>query len=197
MSDFVEAPHSSGPSREIVIVGGGVSGLYAAYRLLQKDPSCHVTVLERLQRVGGRILTEKYRGLVMEYGPMRFELELQKTFATLIGELGVAMKSFSPYTCYATPDFNKISFEEIQAIKKYSNIRPVFALLKYGLAKVLEDQFDVDNDDMHTPGRDAKKQWLKKNGTFQGRHLYNHGLWDTLAHVLSTEALEFMQHKAS
>jgi monoamine oxidase len=183
------------PVREFVIVGAGVSGLYCSLKLQTKYPSCKITVIEKLPRLGGRILTEKYEGHVMEYGPMRFEPELQKTFAKLICELKVPTKDFSPYNCSATPDLNNISFEEIQAIKKYAKLSPVFALLKYGLSRVLEDQWCVETDDMHNPGRDAVKEWIKKSGTFQGRFLHDHGLWDTLAHVLSKDAIDFMQSK--
>lgn len=144
-------------SPQFIIVGAGVSGLYAAYRLQQSVENCRITVIERLPRMGGRILTEKYEGHIMEYGPMRFEPELQKTFARLISELNLQTKVFSPYSCDAAPDFNKLELEEIQAIKKYSKLSPVFALLKYGLSKVLEDQWNVDEDDMRKPGRDAKK----------------------------------------
>ena len=90
---------------------------------------------------------------------------------------------------------NHLSFKEIGAINKYKNLPPAFALLKYGLTKVLEDQWDVEHDSINIPDRDRQKELLKKNGTFQGRPLYRHGLWDTLAHVLSKEAIDFLQHK--
>lgn len=144
-------------SLQYIIVGAGISGLYAAYRLQQSDDTCSIRIIEKLPRIGGRILTEKYGGHIMEYGPMRFEPELQKTFARLINELNLPTKVFSPYSSDAMPDFNKLDLEEIQAIKKYSKLSPVFALLKHGLAKVLEDQWNVEDDEMKRPGRDAKK----------------------------------------
>eukprot|EP00117_Sycon_ciliatum_P023855 scpid29988/ scgid20179/ Aplysianin-A len=40
---------------DVVIVGGGVSGLYAAWRLKQHDPDASVVVLEATGRTGGRL----------------------------------------------------------------------------------------------------------------------------------------------
>ena len=182
----------------IIVVGGGVSGLYAAYRILQKYPSALITILEKLSRLGGRIMTEMFDGHVLEYGPMRFEPDLQQNFAKLLKELGICTKHFPPYTCPSEPpDFNKLSFEEIQAVQKYKSLPPAFAILKYALVQILDEQWDVENDDIHAANRDARKAWLKKYGTFQGRYLHNHGLWDTLAHVLSKEALDYLQHKGT
>ena len=42
----------------IVIVGAGISGLYCAWRLIQQDPSRRITVIERLNRTGGRLQTD-------------------------------------------------------------------------------------------------------------------------------------------
>ena len=69
---------------------------------------------------------------------MRFEPDLQENFANLLLELEIPIKYFVPYTCpIEPPDFNKILFEEIEAIKIYSSLSPGFALLKYALKKYL------------------------------------------------------------
>jgi hypothetical protein len=62
---------------------------------------------------------------------------------------------------------------------------------------VLGEQWDVARDDVAAPGRDARKAWLRRHGTFQGRPLWAHGLWDTFAHVLSKAALDFLQQRGT
>ena len=42
---------------DYAIIGGGVSGLYTAWRLLDHDPGTSVAVFEQSDRVGGRLLT--------------------------------------------------------------------------------------------------------------------------------------------
>ena len=51
----------------VVIVGGGITGLAAAYRL-QAQPIA-VTLLEQSGRLGGKIQTERRDGFVVELGP--------------------------------------------------------------------------------------------------------------------------------
>ncbi|NIL99681.1 MAG: protoporphyrinogen oxidase [Acidobacteria bacterium] len=50
----------------IVIVGAGISGLTAAYRLAE---AFDITVLEAADRAGGHIRTEERGGLLLEWGP--------------------------------------------------------------------------------------------------------------------------------
>jgi protoporphyrinogen/coproporphyrinogen III oxidase len=52
---------------EIAIIGGGVSGLAAAYDLAARGH--RVTILERQERPGGSVLSEHLGGFLMEHGP--------------------------------------------------------------------------------------------------------------------------------
>ncbi|MGF1466879.1 MAG: protoporphyrinogen oxidase [Sandaracinaceae bacterium] len=52
-----------------VVVGGGLSGLTAAHRLLALDPDADVTVLEASTRPGGILGTIERDGFVIETGP--------------------------------------------------------------------------------------------------------------------------------
>ncbi|MCO5221722.1 MAG: protoporphyrinogen oxidase [Thermomicrobiales bacterium] len=56
---------------DVIIVGGGIAGLTAAWRLLQQRPDLSIVVLEATDRPGGRIRTELLR---REAG--RFVIEL-------------------------------------------------------------------------------------------------------------------------
>lgn len=54
---------------KIAIVGGGVSGLAAAYRIEQLAKDARITVFEVSDRLGGNIRTEHDKGFVLEGGP--------------------------------------------------------------------------------------------------------------------------------
>ncbi|MFO0755894.1 MAG: protoporphyrinogen oxidase [Byssovorax sp.] len=80
-------------ARRVVIVGGGITGLTAAYRLVQKgkDESgepLSVTVLEERQRLGGNIQTEKKDGFLVDGGPDSFVITKPQATA-LCKELGL------------------------------------------------------------------------------------------------------------
>ncbi|HKO90065.1 MAG TPA: protoporphyrinogen oxidase [Polyangiaceae bacterium] len=51
----------------VCVVGGGITGLSAAYRLVQRGAD--VTLYEGAQRPGGLLGTERFDGFVMETGP--------------------------------------------------------------------------------------------------------------------------------
>src|SRR5579871_5753693 len=56
----------------VVIVGGGISGLALAFRLQDCAPDCEVTLLEENSRLGGTIGTEHRNGFQIEIGPNGF-----------------------------------------------------------------------------------------------------------------------------
>ena len=55
-------------ARRVVIVGGGITGLAAAHYLQESGAPVEVTVLEKAERLGGCIFTERRDGFVMEHG---------------------------------------------------------------------------------------------------------------------------------
>ena len=84
----------------VVIVGGGISGLYCALELARAG--FNVTVLEAGKKWGGRIETGRLRasGKAMfahpaEFGPMRFELEISPLLKGLLQTLGLKPASFT------------------------------------------------------------------------------------------------------
>jgi oxygen-dependent protoporphyrinogen oxidase len=76
-------------SRRVVVVGAGIAGLTAAYRLTNADAGVDVVVVERDDRVGGKIATATVGGLDLEAGPD--SLLARKPWAVdLVRELGMA-----------------------------------------------------------------------------------------------------------
>jgi protoporphyrinogen oxidase len=63
-------------SKRVLILGAGVCGLAAAYRLLEQDPSLAVTLLEQEDRPGGLARSLTVGGQVSDLGPHRIFTEL-------------------------------------------------------------------------------------------------------------------------
>jgi putrescine oxidase len=73
---------------EVVVVGAGVTGLMAAYRLAQAGH--RVTVLEARDRVGGRLWTDVREGVLLELGGQWVSPD-QTALLALIEELGLQL----------------------------------------------------------------------------------------------------------
>jgi protoporphyrinogen/coproporphyrinogen III oxidase len=76
------------PHPRIVIVGAGVSGLSAAYRLQERLPDASIAVLEQADRPGGTAWTLLEAGFVVEMGPNGF-LDTKPTTLTLARDVEV------------------------------------------------------------------------------------------------------------
>ena len=73
--------------KSVVIVGGGITGLSAAYRLQQRG--IDVTLLESSSRLGGKLGSETRSGFLLEHGPDCFLTRKPRGIA-LCQELGIA-----------------------------------------------------------------------------------------------------------
>jgi oxygen-dependent protoporphyrinogen oxidase len=71
-----------------VVVGGGIAGLAAARRLESLLPEAAVVLVEKDTRLGGKILTERIRGFVIEGAPDSF-LTRKERGVGLCRELGL------------------------------------------------------------------------------------------------------------
>jgi len=79
--------------KRIIIIGGGITGLAAANRLIelraQSDEPLHLTILEAGPRPGGIIQTEERDGFLIERGPDSFISEKPEALE-LANRLGLA-----------------------------------------------------------------------------------------------------------
>ncbi len=75
--------------KRVVVVGGGIAGLAAAHRLARETRGASVTLIESDTRLGGKIVTERVGGFVLEGGPDSF-LASKPRGLGLCRELGLA-----------------------------------------------------------------------------------------------------------
>jgi oxygen-dependent protoporphyrinogen oxidase len=75
--------------KQILIIGGGIAGLAAALRCERLADDVAVTLVEREARLGGKILTERVDGFVIEGAPDSF-LTRKPRGVGLCAELGIA-----------------------------------------------------------------------------------------------------------
>lgn len=73
---------------KVIIIGAGITGLAAAYRLQKTAPKLNVTLLEATSHLGGKIGTEQFDGFTLEWGPDCF-LSRKPRGIGLCQELGI------------------------------------------------------------------------------------------------------------
>jgi len=75
----------------VVIIGGGITGLSAAWALRQSPIPPEIILLEQSDRLGGCIYTERYKGFLMEHGPDIF-LSRKPEALNLCTSLGLSIQ---------------------------------------------------------------------------------------------------------
>lgn len=81
----------------VVVVGGGIAGLAAAWELTHGEPACRVVLVERDTRLGGKIVTVPFAGLDLDGGPDSF-LARVPAAAALAREAGLGDDLVPPGT---------------------------------------------------------------------------------------------------
>lgn len=94
-------------AQRVVIIGGGITGLTTAYRLLtlaraesRTSPPLEVTVVEADDRLGGKIRTTDFAGFPVEEGPDAYLARVPHAVA-LTRELGLGDQVTNPATGHA------------------------------------------------------------------------------------------------
>ena len=75
-------------TKRVIVLGGGITGLVAAYELVKRGHPIEVTLLEAGKTLGGKIRTETIDGQVVETGPDSF-LTTKPEMLALVRELGL------------------------------------------------------------------------------------------------------------
>lgn len=74
---------------KILVLGGGISGLSAAWYARKKYPNSDISVLEKMGRLGGCIQTSRRGGFFFEEGPRTFAAKRCPNLLGLIEEIGL------------------------------------------------------------------------------------------------------------
>ncbi len=188
---------------DIVVVGAGVAGAYAAYRLqeqqLETRPSKRIALLNFDDRIGGRLHTRTLPGMPhvhAELGGMRFIPDNQWLTAGLIGRLGLPVRDFPMGN--ADPAIGaKDNFVYLRGRHlRYSELSDSSKIpydLTWAEKNKTPDELTsyVLNFLVPNAGALTLSQWFDVE--VLGKPLYTYGLWELLYLVLSSEGFAFVR----
>jgi protoporphyrinogen oxidase len=87
--------------KKIIIIGGGISGLYAAYKLKTLHPESNITILEQ-NWIGGRMGSQLFEGTEVVTGAGVGRKRKDKLLIKLLNELEIPYQEFLSKHYYAS-----------------------------------------------------------------------------------------------
>jgi lysine 2-monooxygenase len=180
---------------DVAIVGGGVSGVYTAWRLAQERPGLRVRLFEASDRIGGRLHSVAFPQaphLVAEAGGMRYQ-KAHTHVAPLVDLLGLASREYPidrPASRLMLRGKN-FSLADVKADKARYPYRvpdkdqsPQADYFQRGIAQILGG---------HPPGTPAEWSRIRASYRYRGKPLRDWKSRDMLTSVMSAEELALMQ----
>ncbi len=142
-------------SRTAVVIGGGIAGLTAAYRLSSAPGNLHVTLLEASPRLGGKIKTTPFGGVPVDEGADAFLTRVPWAI-DLCRELGLDDRFISPASGHAylvsrgrlrhIPEKTVMGVPtSLRALAKSGVVSP-FGMLRAGLDLVKPDNWPGEDE---------------------------------------------------
>jgi hypothetical protein len=152
---------------DIIIVGGGISGLYSAYKIKQLNPKLSILVLEKQDYIGGRAQTLEYEGTTILSGAGIGRKQKDFRLMKLLKELDISYGEFPVKPNYANNfpypnqmknqvkkmfSFLKTSYTEEDknkhfTFKEYVNSKT--GPMPYDLFKAASGYSDYENEDAY------------------------------------------------
>jgi monoamine oxidase len=189
-------------NEHITVVGAGVSGLYAAWRLLEAghDPA-KLTILEATDRIGGRLwslhmLPES--DLPAELGGMFFNDQQPLVYGLCGTVFDLPRETIEPQPDFAWLRATRFKIEQFADLKVQPyNLAPdeqglsYYQLLDLACTRIAPGIKTMWPSDP-SGTREQTLEYLKQH-EFDGRPLWRWGYWNLLSRVISHEAWEALR----
>jgi monoamine oxidase len=189
---------------DVAIVGAGISGVYAGWKLKQLRSDLNITVFEASHRVGGRLLSVVPPGIpdmVAELGGMRILPAVQPLIARLIDTLNGDAKSGELIETFAFPVDQPENIAYLRGThlrlndfrRRPKKVPYNLEFLEYGKipGEILLNAIDQIVPGITSPSlTETQRREMTRNAEFAGEQLHKQGFWQVLVRVLSGEAYQ-------
>lgn len=187
---------------DIAIVGGGVSGVYAAWRLKRAYPKYNIVVFEGSGRIGGRLLSVRPPGIqnmVAELGGMRILPAVQPKIMRLIEALNAELPQKRQIELYDFPVDEPQNIAYLRGVHlRLSDFMKNSGKVPYHLSflernekagSIILEAIEQIVPGITAPGLDEEARRRKaRDAEFDNQKLYKQGFWNVLLRVISCEA---------
>lgn len=102
---------------DFIIIGGGISGLYTSFKLLQKYPSCKLLLIEK-NKLGGRTGQIMYEGIPIVTGAGIGRKKKDKLLLRLLHEFNFPIHEFDVTHSYKEPKVDLFYYLRNQYLKQ-------------------------------------------------------------------------------
>jgi monoamine oxidase len=189
---------------DIAIVGGGVSGVYSAWRLKKHHPKKKIVVFEGSDHIGGRLLSVRppdIKDMVAELGGMRILPAVQPLIYALIQELNKQLPPHNKIENYSFPvdekqniAFLRGKYLRLSDFVTHPNEVPYnLSFLEKGgtassiIVNAIAQIVPGITDDSLT---EEQRREMAQKATFAGKPLWQQGFWNVLSRVISSEGYQ-------
>ncbi|WP_343689273.1 FAD-dependent oxidoreductase [Chitinophaga sp.] len=190
---------------DIAIVGGGVSGVYSAWKLKQSFPDQHIVVFEGSDHIGGRLLSVKppeIPNMTAELGGMRILENTQKLIVDLIKTLNNELPPDEQITLYDFPvdepqNLAYLRGEYLRLVDFVTNPNKVPYNMSFlekgnGPGTIIVNAIEQIVPGITNPElTEDQRREMTREASFDGIPLYKWGFWNLLYRVISSEGYQF------
>ena len=151
-------------NKKIAVIGGGISGLTAAYVLAKKGHE--VVVIEKSGVAGGLAATFPYKGNLLDYGPHNFHTTDPRVLGFVKDELGVELNRLKIYNSklYFMGKILDYPLKIADAVKNLDIVTAFLCFYDYALTRITAKL------GLRKEKEDSFEAWVVKRF---GRRLYN------------------------
>jgi len=103
---------------DYIIIGGGISGLYSAYKIKELSPDSTFLILEKNKKIGGRLGNYKFYGENIVTGAGIGRKDKDKLLLDLVNKMGLKTHEFKIDYNYSDKIKNKVDILNIISILK-------------------------------------------------------------------------------
>jgi monoamine oxidase len=189
---------------DIAIVGGGVSGVYSAWRLKQAQPGAKIVVFEGSGHIGGRLLSVRppdIQNMVAELGGMRILPAVQPLITKLLEEINAQLPPGQRIETYDFPVDEPQNIAYLRGVYlRLSDFTSEPAKVPYHLTFLERGRSSgsilVNAIEQIVPGitnpdlNEEERRRMAQSATFDGVPLYKQGFWNVLIRIISGEAYQ-------